>query len=99
MSEQILIQFRADKTLKDEVSAIYEAIGMDLPTAFRMFMVRSKMEKGLPFPAVMSENSIKHDVAVAAFDLLRKQSADVREMTLDEINAEIAEVRAERKEL
>ena len=40
MAEQILIQFRADKALKQEVSEIYERLGMDLPTAFRMFMAR-----------------------------------------------------------
>ena len=43
MAEQVLIQFRADKTLKQEVAEIYETLGMDLPTDFRMFMIRSKM--------------------------------------------------------
>lgn len=38
MAEQVLIQFRADKLLKQEVAEIYEALGMDLPIAFRMFM-------------------------------------------------------------
>ena len=38
MAEQVLIQFRADKELKQEVAEIYETLGMDLPTAFRMFM-------------------------------------------------------------
>ena len=36
MAEQVLIQSRADKALKQEVARIYEALGMDLPTAFRM---------------------------------------------------------------
>ena len=51
MAEQVLIQFRADKALKQEVAEIYESIGMDMPTAFRMFMIRSKMVRGLPFDA------------------------------------------------
>ena len=46
MTEQVLIQFRADKALKQEVTEIYENLGMDLPTAFRMFMVRSKWCEG-----------------------------------------------------
>ena len=33
MAEQVLIQFRADKALKQEVAEIYETLGMDLPTA------------------------------------------------------------------
>ena len=97
MAEQALIQFRADKALKQEVSEIYESLGMDLTTAFRMFMVRSKAVRGLPFPAVMPDDMITHAEALSAFEQLRKQAADVPEMTLDEINAEISAARAERK--
>ena len=97
MAEQALIQFRADKALKQEVSEIYEALGMDLPTAFRMFMVRSKVARGLPFPAVVPDNVITHAEALSAFEQLRSQAADVPEMTLEEINAEIAATRADRK--
>ena len=97
MAEQALIQFRADKALKQEVTEIYEAIGMDLPTAFRMFMVRSKAVRGLPFPAVMTSGFMTHSDAVAAFAKLRAEAADVPEMSLDEINAEISAVRARRK--
>lgn len=97
MAEQVLIQFRADRALKNEVSEIYEALGMDLPTAFRMFMVRSKAARGLPFPAVIPEPLITHSEALAAFDQLRAQAADVPEMSPEEINAEISAVRAERK--
>lgn len=97
MSEQVLIQFRADKALKQEVTEIYEKLGMDLPTAFRMFMARSKMVKGLPFEATLPEQTVTRAEAKNAFDKLRRQAADVPEMSLDEINAEIMAVRAERK--
>lgn len=97
MAEQVLIQFRADKELKQEVAEIYESLGMDLPTAFRMFMTRSKMVKGLPFEATLPQNTITRAEAKKAFYDLREQAADVPEMTLDEINAEITAVREERK--
>ena len=97
MAEQTLIQFRADKTLKQEVSEIYESLGMDLTTAFRMFMVRSKAVRGLPFPATIPEDTVTHAEALSAFEQLRSQAADVPEMTPDEINAEIAAARADRK--
>lgn len=96
MKEQVLIQFRADKTLKQEVAEIYEALGMDLPTAFRMFMVRSKMVKGLPFEATLSKETVTRTEAMKAFDDLRNQASALPEMTLDEINAEINAARAER---
>ena len=41
MAEQVLVQVRVDKKLKEEVSEIYEMLGLDLPTAIRMFLVRS----------------------------------------------------------
>lgn len=97
MAEQVLVQFRADKLLKQEATEIYESLGMDLPTAFRMFMKRSVMEKGLPFEAKLPETTITRTEAKNAFYALREQAMDVPEMTLDEINAEITAVRAERK--
>ncbi len=93
MTEQVLIQFRADKALKQEVTEIYERLGMDLPTAFRMFMTRSKMVKGLPFDATLPENTITRAEAKNAFHTLRRQAADVPEMSLEEINAEITAAR------
>ena len=97
MAEQILIQFRADKALKQEVSEIYERLGMDLPTAFRMFMARSKMVKGLPFEARLPKQMVTQKKTKNAFHELRRQAADIPEMSLDEINAEITDVRSERK--
>ena len=97
MSDQTLIQFRADKKLKQEVAEIYEAMGMDLPTAFRMFMTRTKQVRGLPFEAKLPDNAITRTEALNAFSALRQQAADVPEMSLDEINAEIAAARAVRK--
>ncbi len=97
MSEQVLIQFRADKDLKQEVSYIYEELGMDLPTALRMFLRKSKQVRGLPFDAVLSDPSSGREDIRAAFYGLRKEAADLPEVTLDEINAEISEARSARK--
>ncbi len=97
MAEQVLNQFRCDKALREDCIAIYAAMGMDLNTAFRMFMERSRMVGGLPFPAVLPENLRNQLEAQAAIDALRREAEDVPEMSLDEINAEIAAARAERK--
>ncbi len=63
-----------------------------LPLSFR-----SKMVKGLPFEVTLPETTITRAEAKNAFYELREQAADVPEMSLDEINAEILAVRAERK--
>lgn len=58
MTEHVLIQICVDKTLKQEVTEIYEALGMDLSTAFRMFLKRSKMVRGLHFEATLPEANV-----------------------------------------
>ena len=97
MAEQVLNQFRCEKTLREDCVAIYEALGMDLNTAFRMFMERTRMVRGLPFPAVLPETKMTRADAQRAIDDLRAEAAELPEMTLDEINAEINAARAERK--
>ena len=97
MAEQVLNQFRSDKALREDCVAIYEAMGMDLNTAFRMFMERTRMVRGLPFPATLPEGRITRAEAQAAIDRLRAEASELPEMTLDEINAEISAARAERK--
>ena len=97
MSEQVLNQFRSDKALRDDCVAIYGAMGLDLNTAFRMFMERTRMVRGLPFPAVLPEGYMTQEKARNALAAARAQAADLPEMSLDEINVEIAATRAERK--
>ena len=97
MAEQALVQVRIDKELKQEVSEIYDSLGMDLPTAVRMFFVRSKMVRGIPFDTTLPKDVTTRTEALQALDDLFRQASDVPEMSMDEINAEIAAVRAARK--
>ena len=96
MAEQVLVQFRVDKALKEEVADIYSQLGMDLPTAFRMFLNKNKQVRGLPFDAILPPVTKREDFR-SAFYSLRNEAADTPEMSLDEINAEISATRAERK--
>lgn len=97
MSEQVLNQFRSDKTLREDCVAIYESMGMDLNTAFRMFMERTRMVRGLPFPAVLPENKMTRAEARELIEAIRRDSSDTPEPSLEEINEEIRAVRAERR--
>lgn len=49
MAEQTLIQIRVDTQLKDEVSDVFEKIGIDIPTAVRMYFKAVIREQRLPF--------------------------------------------------
>lgn len=97
MAEQALVQARMDKELRDEVADIYDSLGLDIPTAIRMFFARTKMVRGIPFDTTLPENIITRTEALEIFNDLRAQASDVPEMSLDEINAEISEARAARK--
>lgn len=100
MGEQVLNQFRCDKELREDCVAIYESMGMDINTAFRMFMERTRMVNGLPFPAVLPQNRrITRREAREILDDLRKEASDSPEISLEEINAEIAEVRQGQKKV
>ena len=89
MSEQVMNQFRSDRQLREDCVAIYESLGMDLNTAFRMFMERTRMVRGLPFPAVLPESKMTRADARNVIESLRREAADAPEFSLDEINAEI----------
>lgn len=97
MAEQTLVQFRVDKGLKNSASEICEELGIELTTVLRMCMKQIEIAKGIPFSTKLPENTVTREQAKKAFHELRKQAADLPEMSLDEINAEIAAVRAERR--
>lgn len=97
MDDQVLNQFRSDKKLRGEGVASYKDVRRGIDTAFRMFMERTSMVKGLSFSAVLPEGRVSRLEAQETIDTLRSEAASLPEMTLDEINTEILAVRAERK--
>lgn len=55
----IIMEIPVDTSLKDKATEVFDKIGLDIPTAFRMFLTRSVYENGLPFgvthgPAAMA---------------------------------------------
>lgn len=94
--EQVIVQARVDKVLKEEVEEIYKSLGLDLPTAIRMFFTRTKMVKGIPFDTTLPEKIITKEEAKRAWEEMRLQARGNENMTLDEINEEIRLAREER---
>ena len=90
-----LLQLRIDDSLRKEASEIYSRLGLDLPTAIRIFLTRSVQVRGIPFDMVLPEENYKATEALAAMKRLSgdAERAGVSDMTLDEINAEIETVR------
>lgn len=97
MSEQTLIQFRVDKELKQDVSELCEELGMDLPTVFRMCMKQMLIARGIPFPTRLPVETRVRQEALSAFEQLRRQAADLPEMSVEEIDEEIRAARENRR--
>ena len=92
-----LIQLRIDERLKAEATDIYERLGLDLPTAIRIFLTRSVEERGIPFSMKLKSDNYKAEAAVKAMREMSKaaEAEGIADMTLDEINAEISAARKE----
>ena len=91
-----VLQVRVDDELKNQASAIFDELGMDLSTAIRMFLKKSVQAKGIPFETTLDESSLEMERIVRKF---QKHSEEIgnSEMTLDEINEIIRLVREERR--
>lgn len=95
-----VLQVRVDETLRSQAAAIYEELGIDLQTAVRIFLKRSVAENGLPFGMTLPERKeFAEDSGIQAVKNMRAsaKAAGLSDMTLEEINAEIAAARAERR--
>lgn len=90
MPNSSLIQLRVDEQLKEEVTEIYEQLGLDLPTAIRMFLKKSVSSRGLPFDATLTKRRSEHQEAL---DVLKEQALVLSEMTAEEIAEEIKKAR------
>ena len=93
-----IVQFRVDDDIKDQATAVYSNLGIDLSTALRMFLKRSIMANGIPFSMTLDENNTDTNSVIEAPVKKQKEhnnSVEV-DMTLDEINEEILKAREER---
>ncbi len=90
-----LVQVRVDDELKNQATAVYDALGIDLSTAVRMFLKRSVMVNGVPFDMILPKSDYKAEKAARALQELSSAAMEngTAEMSLEEINAEIEAVR------
>ncbi len=88
-----LVQFRTEETSKIKAISICEKLGIDLQTYMRMCISRLIQENGIPFS--MNLNDLSENKAIRAMKSASRIAEEngLSDMTLDEINAEIAETR------
>ena len=88
-----MVQFQADETARIKAISICERLGIDLQTYFRMCMTRLIQENGIPFSMKLDEEAGNRGLsAMKAASRIAAENG-ISDMTLDEINAEIAAAR------
>lgn len=77
MAENTVVRARINEQVKDEASAVLEAMGLTPSDAFRMMMIRIAREKALPFePLVPNAETIEAIKAVRRGEVTSVGSVD-----------------------
>lgn len=94
-----LVQIRVDEDLKNEATDIFEQLGLDLPTAIRVFLKKSVEESGIPFNLKISSEKKNLKQADKILKKANKEAKKngIQDISLDEINSEIKAYRMERR--
>ncbi len=59
-----LLQLRVDDELKQKASDVYSQLGLDLPSAIRIFLTRSVQVNGFPFVMRLSDKPLQTNVGI-----------------------------------
>lgn len=94
-----LVQIRVDEDLKNEATDIFERLGLDLPTAIRVFLKKSVEESGIPFNLKISSEKKNLKQADKILKKANKEAKKngIQDISLDEINSEIKAYRMEKR--
>ena len=92
---QSTLSMRVDETLKKSFDSICDDFGLTSTAAITVFMKTVVRERRIPFEIKASTKGQVNKDAWAAFLEMRAAAAEagIQDMSLDEINAEIQEVR------
>ena len=86
------IMARVEPEIKEQAEGILEQLGLSLPAYLRMCMARLNQENGIPFSMKLETRENKGISALERATRIAEEHG-IADMTLEEINAEIAEAR------
>ena len=72
------ISIRMDADLKAQADALFTELGMNLTTAFNIFVRQSLREGGIPFEAMLEAERIAKDPSVKGYNDLDELFADLK---------------------
>jgi DNA-damage-inducible protein J len=88
-----LVQFRTDETEKEKAVSILDQLGLDLPSYLRMCISRLVSDRGIPFSMKLDDDPTNRGVEAMKRASQIAEESGISNMSLEEINAEIAAVR------
>jgi DNA-damage-inducible protein J len=103
MADTTNLSIRIDRNLKNEADSVFNALGMNLTTAITVFVRQAVRQRKIPFEISMdtvgSARKATMAEAMAASERIWQASIQngTDKMTMDEIDAEIAATRKERR--
>ena len=89
------LQIRIDEGLKEQAVSLFERLGLDLPTAIRIFLKKSVSEDGIPFDVREKPRTSTLGLETLLAINAEASKAGKVEMTEEEIEAEIAAAHSE----
>lgn len=97
---QSTFSVRMDEVLKKQFDGLCQEFGMTASTAINVFARAVVRQRKIPFEISSPGNAVTRDEGLQAFNALREQAkhTNCTDMSLDEINKEIARARAGSKE-
>ena len=102
-----VLQVRMDEDLKNEASELFEKLGLDIPTAIRIFFKRAVTEKGIPFEVREPTAVYNAGSAVSKKELAKARMQKIQELFADdkgwaseqEMISDLAKFRRSRKKV
>lgn len=92
---QATFSIRMDEQLKKQFDILCSDFGMNATTAFNVFAKKVVQERRIPFEISSPIDNTRADAKAAFYEMRRIADENgLADMTLDEINAEIAAVRS-----
>ena len=101
MSQQINVNIRIDKDIKEQADKLFNELGLNFTTAINAFVKQSLRERAIPF-YIRADTQGNGRVALrTAFQNAQAQSVQngTDHMTIEEIDAIIAEARREKRQV
>ena len=99
MSQQINVNIRMDKKVKEQADELFNELGFNFTTAINTFVKQSLRERAIPFYIKANNDRIDREALRTAFQNAQEQSVingtDI--ITMEKIDDIIAEVRREKR--